>query len=137
MNGPTFRSLFCARFGCRSSQYEEKVFKHCLYAHARLVAPIIRLVSRSFFDEDLRFINLLGAATSLRRACAESSNFREANEAHPSSFRMKLNLRVSGKKGRALAKELFAAVEEKGGAGAETRGGGSEAKTFAIQGSER
>jgi len=35
----SLKSLFCAKFGCSPTEYEERAFRKCLYWHARFPAP--------------------------------------------------------------------------------------------------
>jgi hypothetical protein len=55
-----FQVLVCQRFHCPTSEYEERVFRKCLYWHARLLAPVVRRLKSDFFTEDFKFIRYLG-----------------------------------------------------------------------------
>ena len=104
-----FQLLVCQRFHCPPSEYEEKVFRKCLYWHARLLAPVVRKLRRDFFMEDFKFIRYLGDSTGLREINADLMNYRDANLGNPSIWRTGLKIRVSGRKARRLAQLLFAA----------------------------
>jgi hypothetical protein len=101
------QSLFCQRFNCPLSEYEERAFKKCLYWRARLLAPLVRRLDPEFFAADRRFIRYLGAATDLREANVDALNFQSSNRAHPSLWRTGLKIRVSGRKATMLAQQLF------------------------------
>jgi hypothetical protein len=105
---PQFSALFCQRFNCHASEYEERVFNHCLYWHAKLLAPVLRVVRPNFFAEDLKFIRYLGASTGVREAEIDLLNFRDANAGRGSFLRTNLKIRVSGRKAGRLAQRLFA-----------------------------
>jgi len=107
-----FQLLICQRFNCSASEYEEKVFRECLYWHARLLSRVLRLLKPSFFAEDFKFINYLGASTGFREVSADLKNFRDANAAESSFWRATLRIRVSGRKVSRLAQQLFAADRE-------------------------
>lgn len=107
-----FRSLFCKRFNCPTSEYEERAFKECLYWHARLLAPVLRRVKPDYFAEDFKFIGYLGEVTGVREAKANAADFQDANLARPSFWRRRLKIRVSGRKATGLAYELFSEARE-------------------------
>ena len=102
----------CQRFNCPSSEYEERVFRECLYWHAKILAPILRLVKRDYFAEDFKFIQYLGSCTGFREATGDLLNFHDVNVGHPSLLRTTLKIRVSGRRASNLAQELFAADRE-------------------------
>jgi len=101
------QNLFCERFGCSEEEYEEQAFKQCLFWHARLLAPVLRLLHPSAFDCDLKFIRFLGAATDWREAKTDVNNFHVLNDGKPSFWREALRLRVSGRKASRMAHQLF------------------------------
>ena len=104
----TFETLFCERFGCLPEQYEGRAFRELLYGHAKVIAPVLRMVTPDFFAEDLRFIRDLGQATDLREANVSAASFQDSNGTRGRFWRKALRIRVSGLKGAALARELFA-----------------------------
>ena len=112
MASQQFQSLFCQRFQCPASEYEARAFKKCLYWHARLLAPVMRMLNRDFFTEDFKFIRYLGESTSLRETTADLMNFRDANLGEPRFWRTALKIRVSGRKASRLAQQPFAADRE-------------------------
>ena len=75
MASPELRVLFCQRFGCPPSEYEERAFRECLYWHAKFLAPLLRRVKPEFFSEDFKFIRYLGAATNVREVKADAADF--------------------------------------------------------------
>ena len=109
-----FKALFCERFHCPPEEYERRAFKRCLYAHARLLAPVARVLSRDYFAEDLMFVGYLGATTGLREANTEVLTFQDANRAKPNLWRTGLRIRVSGRKAASLAQQLFSAAHRSG-----------------------
>lgn len=107
-----FQLLVCQRFNCPTSEYEDRVFRECLYWHARLLAPVVRRLKPEFFAEDFKFIRYLGASTGLREVGADLMNFRDANSGESSFWRTVLKIRVSGRKAGRFAQQLFAADRE-------------------------
>ena len=47
-----FKVLFCDRFRCPPSEFENRAFKELLYWHAEPLASVIRKFNSDFFDED-------------------------------------------------------------------------------------
>ena len=103
-----FQELFCRRFDCPPSEYEERAFRECLYAHARLLAPLLRKMNAELFKPDLSFLHYLGEATDLREVRANLADFRDTNSRRGGFWRKGLRIRVSGRKAGRLARELFA-----------------------------
>ena len=114
MASQPFQSLFCERFKCPASEYEARAFRKCLYWHARLLAPVVRMLNSDFFAADLKFIRYLGAATDLQEATVDLLNFRDLTLRNRGSWRTDLRIRVSGRKAGRLVHELFAAEREAG-----------------------
>ncbi len=108
-----FQRLFCERFGCQLADYEEEMFRRCLYWHARLMAPLLRRFNSNFFTEDLRFIRYLGVSTAVREIYLDLMNFHDANMGRRNFWRTVFRLRVSGRKAARLAQSLFAQGMEK------------------------
>ena len=88
-----FQSLFCQRFNCPTSEYDERAFRECLYWHARPLAPVLRRVKPDFFAEDFKFIGYLGEATGVREARANAADFQDANLGRRSFWRRRLKIR--------------------------------------------
>ena len=99
--------LFCQRFRCPPSEYEERAFRKCLYWQGRLLAPVVRRLNPDFFVEDFKFIRYLGESTGLREVGVDLLSFRDANVGKPSFWRTTLKIRVSGRKAGRLARRLF------------------------------
>jgi hypothetical protein len=108
----TFQLLACQWFNCPAPEYEERVFRECLYGHARWLAPVLRRLKPDFFVEDFKFIRYLGASTGLREVGEDLRNFRHANWGKLGLWRTILKIRVSGRKASSLAQQLFAADKE-------------------------
>jgi len=107
------QSLFCQRFRCSPSEYEERAFRACLYRHAKLLAPLLRRSKPVLFAEDFKFIHYLGEATGLREANASALDFQDANIARRSFWRRRLKIRVSGRKAITLTRRLFSESRER------------------------
>jgi hypothetical protein len=107
------KTLFCEQFNCPVAAYEERAFKRCLYWHARLVVPAVRVLSPSFFAEDLKFMQELGLTSGWRAARSEVLTFQDANRATGGFWRNSLRLRVSGRKAADLSQRLFAEERRK------------------------
>jgi hypothetical protein len=81
--------------------------RECLYPRARVVAPLVRRLWPDFFEEDLTFIRYLGTAKGLGEAQAESRTFQDENQVAGGFLRVRLKMRVSGRKATRLALEVF------------------------------
>ncbi len=127
-----FKSLFCERFGCSATQYEERAFRKCLYLHARFLAPFIRTIIPNFFREDLKspfirtiipnffredlkFIRYLGDSSGVREAKADLLEYNDLNRGQPRFLRTGLKVRVSGRKATRLVYQLFGTRVKKSG----------------------
>jgi hypothetical protein len=103
----SFQEAFCKRFGCRPEQFARRAFRRCLYWHARLVAPVIGLLRPSFFTPDLDFIARVGQTGSWMEFTGELNDFNYTNRHGRGGMRSSLRLRVSGRRTRRLAADLF------------------------------
>jgi hypothetical protein len=102
-----FKSVFCERFKCSPDDYEEQAFRKLLYWHARFLAPVIRIIKRDFFLEDFKFIRYLGESLDVRQAKVDVLDFKDFDRKHWGLLHTGLRLRVSHRKARRLAFELF------------------------------
>ena len=104
---PQFETLFCERFGCPAEDFERRAFAHCLYPHARLLAPFIRVIRPRFFADDLAFIRYLGTTTQLSEVVEAASDFHDKGDYEKGFCFSVLKIRVSGSKTIKLARALF------------------------------
>jgi len=102
-----FKSLFCQRFGCSPAEYEEKAFRKCLFWHARLLAPAIRVIDRDFFREEFKLIGYLGEAEAAREATADLMEYSLLNRGRGRFWQTGFKLRVSGQKASQMVFQLF------------------------------
>jgi hypothetical protein len=102
----TFKALFCERFGCPDSEYEERALKACLYPHARCLAPVAGFLKSNLFADDFNFVRHLGRTMDWREAKLEVLCFQESNHSG-GFFRRYVRIRVSGRKATVLAGKLF------------------------------
>jgi hypothetical protein len=108
-----FKSLFCERFHCPPSEYEERAFKKCLYWHAKLPVWVLHKLAPNFFAKDFKFIRALGEAEAASEARGDADNFRDDNSFNGGMVRTQFRLRVSGRKAMRLAHRLFAYAAHK------------------------
>jgi hypothetical protein len=101
------QAAFCKHFGCAPEQFTRRAFRHCVYWHARLLAPVIGLLRPSFFGPDLDFIARVGQTGSWAEFTGELHDFNYTNRHGRAGPRGSLRLRVSGRRVRRLAAELF------------------------------
>ena len=101
------RSVFCERFNCPPSEFEQRALRKCLYFPAQLTAPLLRLFDQDWFARDLAFIRLLGDAKDWKQVMAELDAYHFREHLHPGYARTKLRLRVSARKANKMAFDLF------------------------------
>ncbi len=101
------KSLFCEKFGCAPSKFERRALRKCRYFHARLIAPLTRLIIPGVRQRDLEFIDYFGKARSRQQATAEIADLHYIDRAEPLFARRTLRLRISIRKARKLADVLF------------------------------
>src|SRR5437660_4407865 len=109
------KSLFCERFHCSQTDYEERAFAECLYAHAKLVSPMLRKLRPDFFAPDFKFVRHLGMPTGTEEAASDALDFQDTNKGNRSFLRTGLRIRVSGRKAFRLAQSLFWKLTQSGG----------------------
>ena len=108
---PSFKTLFCEKFGCSLENYEKRAFREFLYWHARLVAPLIQIIYPGFFRQDMQFIHYLGESLDARQARADTLDFKDHNRKHWRMLHGTLRIRVSGRKASRVAFQLLGGVD--------------------------
>ena len=106
MPSSTFREKFCADQKCSTEQFVSRVFWRTLYPHARLLAPIILLFRRPFFEADRVLISCAGDACDLRRIREDVRDFFWDSN-NRGWLRRRINIRVSGQKLKDLARDYL------------------------------
>jgi len=101
------RSLFCEHAACPPSEFDRRVFRKCLYFHARIIEPLLRWIDPGCFQRDLLFAHYFGNARDWREAIAEIADLRYQDSIRPRFARNALRLRVSGRKAGELAVTFF------------------------------
>jgi hypothetical protein len=102
-----FKSLFCEKFKCSPEDYQERAFRMSLYWHARFLAPVLRAIKPAFFLDDFNFIRYLGDAMDARQAKVDVLDFKDMDRKHWRLLHSGLRIRVSHRKARRLAFQLF------------------------------
>ncbi len=106
MNETTFGAMYCAQRKIEQADYERAVFNETLYPHAKLVAPVIRLLWPRHFVADHDFVQSVARLRRFREFFNESEDFAH----HPENVgfsRVTLNLRVSSRRMRRLVREVL------------------------------
>lgn len=96
MTGKTFAELYCEKHGLNLEDYEKTVLSRGLYPHARLIAPLWRLLWPEHFVADLDFVRGVGRLRRFREFFYEAEEFAH----HPANrgfWRLTANLRVSSR----------------------------------------
>jgi hypothetical protein len=83
-----------------------------LYWHARLLAPVIRAISPSFFEEDFKFIRYLANANDARQAKVDVLDFKDSDRKNWRMFHSGFKIRVSHRKARRIAFQIFGELRQ-------------------------
>lgn len=102
-----FKSLFCDKFGCPPADYDERAFRKCLYWHARLIAPLLRVIKPGFFREEFKLIEYLGEAVGVREATADLMEYSLLNRGRGRFLQTAFKLRISGRKASRVVFQIF------------------------------
>jgi hypothetical protein len=104
--GRTFSECVCEYLGLHPNQYENTVFRLCLYRKALALHPLLQRYDRNFFAPDHDFIRRVGKARRREELLRELDEFYY----HPKNggwLRRRFSCRVSGRKLVALAREVM------------------------------
>jgi hypothetical protein len=104
---PQFSALFCERFGCAVEDFEKRAFRQCLYPHAKILAPLIRVILPGCFARDLAFIRYLGTTRRISQVVDAASEFHDKGGFEEGFRFTNLKIRVSGSKAIHLAREVY------------------------------
>ncbi len=102
----TFASLYCAQRKIEQGDYAKAVMSETLYPHAKVVAPLVRLLWPRHFAADHDFIEAVGKLRRFREVFNEAEDFAH----HPDNVgfsRDTLNLRISSRRMRRLVREVL------------------------------
>ena len=106
MTEKNFSELYCIQQGIRADEYEATVLKRALYPHARLVAPLVRMLWPDHFVADLEFVRAAGQLRRFRDFFHESEEFAH-HPANTGILRSALNIRASSRSIRRMVKETL------------------------------
>ena len=105
----TFAELYCEQHALSPEQFQPTVLNATLYPHAKLVAPLFRLLMPRFFSADLEFVQGVGQLKRFREYFIEAEEFAH----HPLNrgfWRVTLNIRVSSRRLRRLVRQTLHGV---------------------------
>lgn len=114
-NEPTFanfREAFCARYGCKPSNYARKAFWKCLHRHALVPVLLAGGIEPERFQRDLEVLHQLGDASSARDLAQILDDFSSVNHLERGFCRRVLRLRISGERIAALFRELAPRIQK-------------------------
>lgn len=106
MKTRTFAARFCEREGLPPEEFRTVLFHRTLYAHARLIAGLVRWLKPRHFLADHEFIEDVGYLRSLQEFSQALGNFVE----HPSNWgplRRKFRIRVSARRMLKIVRTVF------------------------------
>lgn len=106
MGTQTFKQLCSTRFDWPNREYEQRLFRQCLYSEAQWLVALVLFFSPGFFEKDYELIRQVAEVGSLEEMESELEDFRILNPPR-GVLRDYPKLRVSTVKLRRLAKDLF------------------------------
>ena len=101
-----FRSICCRRLGCPEAEFEDRVLSHCLYRHARWLAPVLQRINPAHFALDLELVRWCATATTVPQFVSEMRAFPPRNRRR-GFMRGLLRVRLSAGRLIALASECL------------------------------
>lgn len=116
MTEKNFSELYCIQQGIPPEEFEAAVLKRALYPHARMVAPLVKILWPEFFAADLDFVRSAGRLRRFRDFFHESEEFAH-HPANTGMLRSLLNVRVSSRSIRRMVKETLHADAPEGAGG--------------------
>lgn len=106
MTEKTFAELYCIQKNIVIEEFEALVLRRGLYPHARLMAPLVKVLWPDYFAADLDFVRSVGRLRRFRDYFHESEEFAH-HPANSGALRSILNIRVSSRKIRRMVKETL------------------------------
>ena len=106
MTDKTFAELYCANHGLKPEEYDAAVLTRSLYPHARVLAPLIRVLWPDHFVADLDFVRSVARLRRFREFFFEAEEFAH----HPANrgfWRLTVNLRVSSRTLRRMVRSTL------------------------------
>lgn len=106
MTEKTFAELYCETHGLKREDYEKVVLSRGLYPHARLLAPLLRLLWPEHFVADLDFVRSVGRLKRFREFFYEAEEYAH----HPANrgfWRLTANVRVSSRALRRMVRSTL------------------------------
>lgn len=107
-----FREAFCARHGCKPSNYARKVFWKCLHRHALIPVLLTGGIEPERFQRDLEVVHQLGDASTAKELEQILGDFSSVNHLERGFCRRVLRLRISGERIAALFRELAPQIQK-------------------------
>ena len=101
MNTRTFAEAYCSKHGIPGDRFEAVVLARALYPHARLLAPILRVMWPQHFAADLDLVRGAGQLRRVRDFSLESLDYTH-HPANQGGLRRVLRLRASTQRLRRL-----------------------------------
>jgi len=104
MNPNSLQSRYCARHGINPAEFRAKLLARSLYPHARLLAPLLRLLDRQYFQADYEFVDDVAYLEDIER-------FHDALDSFVGHFsnrgflRYSLKMRISARRMWRIARE--------------------------------
>ncbi len=92
----SFKAAFCECFRCPAQAFEERLLRRCLPPESRPPATVVRLLSPSFFRQDLEYLGRIGETTTWLEFSSLVNRIRHNPDLNRGLVRKGLHLRMSG-----------------------------------------
>jgi len=102
---PTFRERYCAFFSLPFEKFEEHLFVHALYFHARPLRWLLNLIP-DYFSADHEFVRSVGDLRTRRYFHAEAAEY-QTHSLNRGILRRWFFLRVSAERVRLLMEKCW------------------------------
>lgn len=106
MTEKTFAELYCEKHRLEKKDYEQAILSRSLYPHARVLAPLVRILGPDHFAADLDFVRSVGRLRRFREFFYEAEEFAH----HPANrgfWRLTANIRVSSRALRRIVRSIL------------------------------
>ena len=120
----TFASKYCAATRCPESAFTRTVLSQSLYPTARLLSPLINLLSSSYFGPDRALVDAVGRCTSMDAVREEVHHFFISPD-NTSWMRTQAKVRVSTQRLMHLASRHLKGEERPSRSGSRPPGDGA------------
>ena len=107
--GASLRAQYCSDCRCTQDGFQKRMVHRCFYPHALPFFPIINIVTRRFFAEDINLIRAAGQSLNMEQIDEEIRCYFMTHPKHEGLrwFKRAARIRISTNRLRNLAKHYL------------------------------